>query len=346
MANTYYEQSILLPQMEALKHQMECVEYTLNSYARVSQLLAITTQSLHIEFALLSMLNSWREGSPENPKLTFNPDDWARQFSHFDMDSRWYPYEWEEDPENIDSIEFDIFSTLMVHRTRKEREDGRDFYDINLYGLRSDNANALEFALKHVTGMDCYYAQEVAQDAIDQLVVTLDEVTRVFHTKNYEQIPKPTERCSRVGRKATSCFLPDAPVSALKEEVKKLYDAISTPEGNVLLGGNPYDRKYMFVLLYYRLVRKGMAHQRPNVLSYSMFLTEALDLEGNSSSFRKCLNNWFQKITLYDCTFDELTPEKIRNRCFDQQMTEEEFSVWTFVDGELGKVIDGMGVEL
>lgn len=346
MANTYYEQRHLLQQLETLKHQMECVDYSLNSYVRVSQLLAVTTQSLHIEFTLLSMLKSWSEGSPENPHLSFDPDYWSRQFSHFDTCSCWYPYEWEEDSEAIDSIDFDIFSTLMVHHTRKERQDGRDLYDIKQYGLRTDNANALEFALKYVGGMDCYYAQEVAEDAIDQLVVTLDEVTRVLHTKNYSQIPKSTERCSRVGRKATSCFLPEAPVSTLKEEVKKLYGVISTPEGNVLLGGNTYDRKYMFVLLYYRLIRMGMAHLRPNVLSYSMFLTEALDLGGNPSSFRKCLNNWFQKINLYDCTFSELTLEKIHDRCFDRQMTEEEFSVWTFVDGELAKVIDAMGLML
>ena len=342
MANTYYEQRYLPYQLETLKRQMECVEYTLNSYARVSQLLAVTTQSLHIEFTLLSMLRSWSDDSAENPRLDFNPDYWIRQFSRFDMDTCWHPYDWEIDCESVYAVDYDIHSTLMVHQVRKELEDGRAFYDLKEDGFRSDNANALDFALKHVGDMDCHYAQEVAQDAIDQLVVTIDEVARVARTKCYEQIPSMMDQQKRVGRKATSCFLPHVSVDALKKDVRRLFETIPSTDGEVVLGGKAYDRKYVFVLLYYRFIRMGLAHQRPNVLSYSMFLTEALDLEGNSSSFRKCLNNWFQKITLYDCTFDELTPEKIRNRCFDQQMTEEEFSVWTFVDGELSKVIDGM----
>lgn len=344
MAQYLYEITRLHELTGTLKSLMLGMNSALNVYTRNAMLLSVATQSLHIEFSLLELLNEfnknrrrtsiWRDTRISGLK---------RYLDSFLMSECLDPLVIEPE-DDLDNAEFDIFSTLMVHHVFKEREDGRAFYDLKSDGLRPDNANALEAALKGVAGMDPYYAVEVVEDAISQLMVTIEEMERIFETKSYNEIPEVIERRKKAGRKPTSCFLPQTPVELLQRDVRRLYESIAVDDDRVQLGGNLYDRKYVFVLLYYRFIAKNWAYRKLNVLNYSRFLVEALGLTDNPASFRKSLNNWIQKIDLYHCTFEELTMEKIHNRYLENQLTEEEFPIWTFVGGELDKVIDELGL--
>lgn len=343
MARYLDESSNLQRLFTTLEYQLESAAHTSNIYARNAQLLALTSQSLHIEFILLDILKEWTECRQDaSPWPNLSMEQWKKRLLQSNIGESCMS-EFEEEAA-LDTVAFDIFSTLITHHVFKEMEDDRAFYDLKEDGFRGDNANALEAALNGVAGMDASYALEVAEDAISQLVITIEGVMQVVETKDHELVTELMERRSKAGRKPTSCFLPQTPVEALRRDVGKLFDSIAVDNEKVQLGGNLYDRKYVFVLLYYRFISQRLAHRKLNVLSYSLFLVEALNLPGNPASFRKSLNNWIQKIALYDCTFEELTMERIRNRRHECQMTKEEFPVWTFVSGELEKVIDELGL--
>ena len=102
--------------------------------------------------------------------------------------------------------------------------------------------------------------------------------------------------------------------------------------------------KYVFVLLCYRFIRAGLMLRKLNVSCYSQFIVSAFELSVNFPSFRKSMNNWMQKIDLYDCTFEELTREMIaQKRYHEQQLTLDEYEVWCMVDKELGKAMEESG---
>ena len=148
----------------------------------------------------------------------------------------------------------------------------------------------------------------------------------------------------KAGRKVVSCFLPEASTESFREAFRGFMQHISTGDGKVLLGHQEYDRKYVFVLLYYRFIRAGLMHRKLNVSCYSQFIVSALGLKVNFPTFRKNMNNWMQKIDLYDCTFHELTRELIaQKRYHEQQLTLDEYEVWGALDKELGKAIEESG---
>ena len=240
--------------------------------------------------------------------------------------------------------DIDIHSTLMVHHVHKEREEGRDYYNIKEDGIQRDNANALDFALKQVENMCPYYAAEVAEDAVLQLGVTFEELEKLMLEDNPHATETFVEKRIKAGRKPISCFLPEASTEAFREAFRRFMQGISTADGKVCLGHQEYDRKYVFVLLCYRFIRAGLMLRKLNVSCYSQFIVSALDLSVNFPSFRKSMNNWMQKIDLYDCTFEELTREMIaQKRYHEQQLTLDEYEVWCMVDKELGKAIEDSG---
>lgn len=223
-----------------------------------------------------------------------------------------------------------------MHHVSKEKAEGRDFYNLKEDGMRRDNANALDFALGHLANMAPSYAAEVAEDAVYQLGVIFAELERVLGGDVRVAVETPV----RAGRKAMSCFLPSVDTERLRKAFRRFMQGISTGKGKVRMGNQEYDRKYVFVLLYYRFIRAGLVYRKLNVTCYSLFVSVALELEGNIASFRKSMNNWMQKIDLYDCTFEELTKEMVSGkRHHEQQLTPDEWEVWCMVDKELDKAI-------
>ncbi len=339
------EQRCLLQMMGTLKKQMECEMFFWNIYAHNAQLMAIATQSLSVELMLLNLLKASGEGKCEPPWTMVDVRQWKEFLNGFDTDVFWM-YE-EQDVYGVPfavPTEFDIYTTLLTHHVRKETEDGRDRYDLKEDGLLRDNANALDHTLAGVGHMCPYYAAEVAEDAILQLGVTFEELERLMLEDNPHATGAFVEKRIKAGRKAVSCFLPNASSEAFREAFRSFVKGISTAEGKVCLGHQEYDRKYVFVLLCYRFIRAGLMLRKLNVSCYSEFIVSALDLKVNYPSFRKNMNNWMQKIDLYGCTFHELTRERIKEKRYhDQQLTLDEYEVWCAVDKELGKAIEGSG---
>ena len=330
ITNTSAKQGYIQPMMETLKRQMESVKGTQNSYAYNAQLMAIATQSLTVELTLLNLLKAWKNNENEYPWHTIDIGYWKRYLNDFDIYYEWYGT-W-LDTQYLPS-EFDISSTLFVHHTRKEREDGRDFYDLKTDGLWNNNANMLNEVLADLSYMDTDYAFEVACDAISQLALTFEELDTILKERNYQKAEQLIAQRSKAGRKASSCFVPDTPVGQLSAAFHLFYKYIATDNDQVSLGNRTFDRKYLFVLFYYLLIRKGLASRKLNVYAYSQFIHQALGMEEKPASFRKTMNNWMQKIDLYGCTFDELTMEKIRKeRYHDQQLTEEQFPLWRYAN--------------
>lgn len=316
--------------METLKRQMEGVSGTQNAYAYNAQLIAIATQSLTVELTLLNLLKAWRNKEEEYPWHTIDIGYWKEYLNDFDFYMEWYE-EWLDN--NYLPSEFDIMNTLMVHHTHKEMKDGRDFYDLKTDGLWNNNANMLDKILGDLSYMDFNYAFEVAYDAINQLRVTFEELEKILKENNYQLADHLIAQRPKAGRKASTCFLPHTPVERLAKALHFFYEYIASENNQVCLGNWTFDRKYVFVLFYYLLIRKGLAFRKPNVHSYSLFIHQALGLHEKVSSFRKSMNNWMQKIDLYGCTFDELTVEKIKNeRYHEQQLTEEQFVLWSYAN--------------
>ena len=344
MMDRFFEQGNLLRMMETLKKQMECVRDTWNSYAHNAQLIAVATQSLSVELSLMNLLEASGKGECEPPWRTIDVRYWKEWLHGFDTGEFWL-FEELLPGERISLLptDFEIHSTLMRHHVLKEKEEGRDDYDLKEDGLQRDNANALDFALGYVDQMSPYYAAEVAEDAVLQLGVTFEELERLMQEDN----PQSTEAFvakRKAGRKVVSCFLPEASTDSFREAFRGFMPRISTGDGKVLLGHQEYDRKYVFVLLYYRFIRAGLMHRKLNVSCYSQFIVSALGLKVNFPTFRKNMNNWMQKIDLYDCTFHELTREQIaQKRYHEQQLTLDEYEVWCALDKELGKAIEESG---
>ncbi|MBO5000441.1 MAG: hypothetical protein J6C58_06365 [Bacteroidaceae bacterium] len=340
MTNDFIGQGTLVHMLETLKKQMESVEHTQNLYAHNAQLMAIATQSLSIELTICNLMSAGDKGECIFPWSDLNISYWKNCLNQFETDLLWCYDEDFESP--IMPSEFDIFSTLIAHHVAKEREDGRDFYNIKEDGLRRDNANALDFTLGQLANMDSSYASEVAEDAIAQLIVTLEELEKT-HVLSQQPVYTFVEKRMKLGRKPASCFLPTTPIDELKSAFQRFMASISTGDDKVLLGYLEYDRKYVFVLLYYRFIREGLMNRKLHVSCYSMFISNALKLE-HPSSFRKCMNNWMQKIDLYGCTFEELTLDMVRHKRYhEQQLTPNEWEVWQTVNKELEKAIDHSG---
>ena len=330
ITNTCTEQEFIQPMMETLKRQMRSVDGTQNSYAYNAQLMAIATQSLTVELALLNLLKAWKNNKEEYPWHALDIGYWKKFLNDFNFYYEWY--EMWLDTQYLPS-EFDISSTLFVHHTRKEREDGRDYYNIKTDGLWNNNANMLNEVLADLSYMDTDYAFEVACDAITQLALTFVELETILKEHNYQKAEQLIAQRPKAGRKASSCFLSETPVEQLSSAFHLFYKYIATDNDQVSLGNRTFDRKYLFVLFYYLLIRKGLAFRKVNVHAYSQFIHQALGMEEKLPSFRKSMNNWMQKIDLYGCTFDELTVEKIRNeRYHDQQLTEEQFHLWRYAN--------------
>lgn len=89
MTNDFIEQDTLLRMLETLKRQMECVEHTPNLYAHNAQLMAIATQSLSIELALLNLLEAWRREECENPFRGIDIACWKDWFTDFNVEVFW-----------------------------------------------------------------------------------------------------------------------------------------------------------------------------------------------------------------------------------------------------------------
>ena len=345
MANELIGKGDFLRMMETLKMQMECVEHTWSIYAHNAQLLAVATQSLSVELTLLNLLEASGKGECEAPWKIIDVHHWKEWLNRFDTGVFW---EYEEQEVLVRYFplptEFDIHSTLMAHHVYKEKEEGRDNYNLKEDGYLNNNANALDFAMGHVGGMCPYYAAEVAEDAILQLGVTFEELEKLMLEDNPHATGTFVEKRIKAGRKVVSCFLPKASTEAFREAFRRFMQCISTEGGKVRLGHQEYDRKYVFVLLCYRFIRAGLMYRKLNVSCYSQFIVSALDLSVNFPSFRKNMNNWMQKIDLYDCTFEELTREMItQKRYHEQQLTLDEYEVWCMVDKELEKAIAESG---
>ena len=345
MANELIEKGDILRMMDTLKMQMESVAHTWSIYAHNAQLIAIATQSLTVELTLLNLLAASEKEEGKMPWEIIDVRYWKKWLNDFYTGVFW---EYEEQ-ELFGSYfpfpaDLDIYSTLMVHHVHKEREEGRDNYNIKEDGFQGNNANALEFVLNQVGNMCPYYAAEVAEDAVLQLGVTFEELEKLMLEDNPHATGTFVEKRIKAGRKPISCFLPEASTGAFREAFRRFVQGISTEEGKVRLGYQEYDRKYVFVLLCYRFIRAGLMHRKLNVSCYSQFIVSALDLSVNFPSFRKSMNNWMQKIDLYDCTFQELTREMItQKRYHEQQLTLDEYEVWCMVDKELGKAMEESG---
>ena len=345
MTNELIEKGDILRMMETLKMQMESVAHTWSIYAHNAQLMAIATQSLTVELTLLNLLAASERDGGKTPWEIIDVHYWKEWVNHFDTGVFW-EYEEQEFFGNYSPLpaDLDIYSTLIVHHVHKEAVEGRNNYDIKEDGFQSDNANALEFALKQVGSMCPYYAAEVAEDAVLQLGVTFDELEKLMLEDNPHTTGTFVEKRIKAGRKPISCFQPKASTGAFREAFRRFVQGISTAEGKVRLGHQEFDRKYVFVLLCYRFIRAGLILRKLNVSCYSQFIVSALDLSVNFPSFRKNMNNWMQKIDLYDCTFEELTREMItQKRYHEQQLTLDEYEVWCMVDKELGKAIEDSG---
>ena len=345
MANELIDKKDFLQMMETLKMQMECVAHTWSVYAHNAQLLAIAAQSLSVELTLLNLLEASGKGECDAPWKTIDVRYWKEWLNHFDTGVFW-DYEEQVFNERYFPLptEFEIHSTLMVHHVHKDADEERNFYNIKEDGFRGDNANALDFALSQVGAMCPYYAAEVAEDAVLQLGVTFEEVERLMLEDNPRATGTYVEKRIKAGRKVVSCFLPKASTEAFREAFRRFMQDISAEEGRVRLGHQEYDRKYVFVLLYYRFIRAGLMLRKLNVSCYSQFIVSALGLSVNFPSFRKNMNNWMQKIDLYDCTFEELTREMItQKRYHEQQLTLDEYEVWSMIDKELGKALEDSG---
>lgn len=336
----YESEGMLHKMMEALKKQMECVEYTTNLYTRNAQLMAIATQSLSIELALLNLLEASTKGESKAPWEMINVTQWREFLKGVDTGIFWDCYELYHEQLFPYPTEFTIHGTLLTHHVAKESKDGRGFYDLKEDGLRSDNANAMDFAMKYLDNMSPYYAAEIAEDAILQLEITFAEMEKLMREANPEGIRQVLEKRSKAGRKQVSCIKPQVENWKLADAFRKFIQAIQVDGNKVRLGDQVYDRKYVFVLLYYRFIRAGLMYRKLNVSDYSRFVHNALGLTEEFGSFRKSMNNWIQKIDLYGCTFDELTFEMVsKQRRHEQQLTEFEFEVWCMVDKQLGDVI-------
>ena len=345
MTNDLNEQGALLRMMETLKKQMECVENLGCIYAHNAQLMAIATQSLSLELSLLNLLRNSGKGACEVPWTLIDVRYWKDWLSRFDTGVFWDYDKLEEDERAFGlPTEFDIFSTLLTHHVFKEKEEGRNDYDINENGIQTDNANALSFVLEYVGHMSPYYSAEVAEDAILQLGVTFEELERLMLENNPQSTGAFVEKRIKAGRKVVSCFLPNASTEGFKQAFRRFMQGISTEGGKVRLGSQEYDRKYVFVLLCYRFIRAGLMYRKLNVSCYSQFIVSALELSVNFHTFRKNMNNWIQKIDLYGCTFDELSREQVKQKRYhEQQLTLDEYEVWSMVDQELEKAIAESG---
>ena len=225
MTNDFIGKGTLVHMLETLKKQMESVEHTQNLYAHNAQLMAIATQSLSIELTICNLMSARDKGECIFPWSDLNISYWKNCLNQFETDLLWCYDEDFESP--IMPSEFDIFSTLIAHHVAKEREDGRDFYNIKEDGLRRDNANTLEFTLGHLANMDCSYASEVAEDAITQLIVTLEELEKT-HVLSQQPVYTFVERRMKLGRKPASCFLPTTPIDELKSAFQRFMASIST----------------------------------------------------------------------------------------------------------------------
>ena len=328
--------------METLKRQMESVYGTQNAYAYNAQLMAVATQSLTVELSLLNLLKAWRNKEEDYPWHSIDIGYWIRYLNDFDKARNWENYWLDSFP--YQPSEFDMFSTLMVHQTHKEMKDGRDFYNLKKDGLWNNNANMLDRMLGDLSYMDTDYSFELAYDAIDQLRITFEEIEKILKENNYQKADQLIAQRPKAGRKASSCFLPNTPVEELAKALHLFNKYIASENDQVCLGTQTFDRKYVFVLFYYLLIRKGLAFRKLNVHAYSLFIHQALGLKEKVSSFRKSMNNWMQKIDLYGCTFDELTVEKIKNeRYHEQQLTEEQFALWSYANHWMETAIEESG---
>ena len=345
MKEFFIGQRMLIGMMETLKKQMESVDYTPSLYAHNAQLLAIATQSLSIELALLNLLKASCEGRCHAPWKEIDVRQWKEWLTAFDTGDFWDYWGAEDDADAFPlPTDFEMTSTLITHHVFKEKESGRAYYDREEDGYRNDNANALDFAMNHVGNMCPYYAAEVAEDAVLQLGVTFAELERLMLENDAQSSKSFVETRIKAGRKAVSCFTQKASPESLKVAFRRFRLGISTGGGRVRLGHQEFDRKYAFVLLCYRFIRAGLMHTKLNVSCYSSFIANALDLDVNFPSFRKSMNNWMQKIDLYGCTFHELKREDVlKKRFHDQQLTPAEYEVWLMVDQELEKAIAESG---
>lgn len=342
MTNTFKLQGYIQPMMETLKRQMESVYGTQNAYAYNAQLMAVATQSLTVELSLLNLLKAWRNKEEDYPWHSIDIGYWIKYLNDFDKARNWENYWLDSFP--YQPSEFDMFSTLMVHQTHKEMKDGRDFYNLKKDGLWNNNANMLDRMLGDLSYMDTDYSFELAYDAIDQLRITFEEIEKILKENNYQKADQLIAQRPKAGRKASSCFLPNTPVEELAKALHLFNIYIASENDQVCLGTRTFDRKYMFVLFYYLLIRKGLAFRKLNVHAYSLFIHQALGLQEKVSSFRKSMNNWMQKIDLYGCTFDELTVEKIKNeRYHEQQLTEEQFALWSYANHWMERAIEESG---
>ena len=345
MMEYFIGQSMLLGMMETLKKQMECVDYTFSLYAHNAQLLSIATQSVSLELSLLNMLNASLEGRCQAPWKVMDVRRWKEWLADFDTGEFWGYYMYEEDEDTFPLPTDDtLFRTLLQHHVFKEREDGRGFYGREDVERFNNNANALDFALNKVAFMSPYYAAEVAEDAVLQLGVTFAELERLMLENDAQSAKSFVDTRIKAGRKAVSCFTQKVSEERLQMAFRRFMQGISAEGGRVRLGHQEYDCKYVFVLLCYRFIDAGLMLRKLNVTCFSSFIVNALGLEVNFPSFRKNMNNWMQKIDLYECTFSELTREQISHtRYHEQQLTLDEYEVWLMVDSELEKAIAESG---
>lgn len=340
MTNFFMEQGRLLRMMQTLKMQLEGVGDTWSIYAHNAHLMAIGTQSLSIELSLLNLLEASGRGECEEPWKHLDVRHWKEWLEGFDTGIFW-DYEEVEDGELFFPLptEFNMYATLIRHHALKERDEGRCLYDDEDEPSR-DNADVLDVTLRALGRISPYYAAEVAEDAILQLGVTFAELERLMLADNPQSTGSFMEERVKAGRKVVSCFLPSASTEAFREAFRSFVQGISTEGGKVRLGHQEYDRKLVFVLLCYRFIRAGLMYRKLNVSCYSKFIVSALGLSVSLPSFRKSMNNWMQKIDLYGCTFEELTREQIsRKRFHEQQLTLDEYEVWSMVDKELDKAL-------
>lgn len=337
----YESEGMLHKMMETLKKQMESVEYTTNLYTRNAQLMAVATQSLSIELSLLNLLEASTKGESKAPWEMINVTSWREYLKSVDTGIFWDCYELYHEQLFPYPTEFTIHTTLLTHHVAKESKDGRGFYDLKEDGLQRDNANAMDFAMKYLDNMSPHYAAEIAEDAILQLEITFAEMEKLMHEANPEGVRLMLEKRTKAGRKLVSCINPQVDTMALTDAFRNFIQAIQVDDNKVRLGEQVYDRKYVFVLLYYRFIRAGLMYRKLNVSDYSRFVYSALGLTEEFGSFRKSMNNWIQKIDLYECTFHELTYEMVsKHRRHEQQLTEFEYEVWCMVDKKLGEVIE------
>lgn len=337
----YESEGMLHKMMETLKKQMESVEYTTNLYTRNAQLMAVATQSLSIELSLLNLLEASTKGESKAPWEMINVTSWREYLKSVDTGIFWDCYELYHEQLFPYPTEFTIHGTLLTHHVAKESKDGRGFYDLKEDGLQRDNANAMDFAMKYLDNMSPHYAAEIAEDAILQLEITFAEMEKLMHEANPEGVRLMLEKRTKAGRKLVSCINPQVDTMALTDAFRNFIQAIQVDDNKVRLGEQVYDRKYVFVLLYYRFIRAGLMYRKLNVSDYSRFVYSALGLTEEFGSFRKSMNNWIQKIDLYECTFHELTYEMVsKHRRHEQQLTEFEYEVWCMVDKKLGEVIE------